>query len=165
MTLTLLQGEKATVTHDDNTTYSVHTELLMDASPEKVWAVLTDFDKLKEWSPNLIRFEGEFRKDGQAKVTFLIGVGNMTQDFNHPLVHFEEGKMFGWSAPIPHMGMKDNHKYIVQPVDGEPDKTLFIQTDQFHGQGAHLIGGMLSNGAMQGYAAFNRALKKRVEEM
>uniref|UniRef100_A0A6U1SAK4 SRPBCC domain-containing protein n=1 Tax=Cyclophora tenuis TaxID=216820 RepID=A0A6U1SAK4_CYCTE len=159
----LMEGEEASLTHDDGTTYSISSELLIDAPPEKVWAVLTDFDKLSEWSPGMIKFEGEFRKDGPAKVTFLIGVGSHTQIFNHPLIHFDEGKMFGWSAPIPHMGMKDNHKYIVEPTDD--GKTKFIQTDQFHGQGAHLIGGMLANGALSGYVAFNRALKKRVEEM
>lgn len=161
----LLEGEKAAVTHVDGTTYSIETEVIIDAPAEKVWAVLTDFDKLEEWSPGLVKFEGEFRKDGPAKVTFLIGVGSHTQTFNHPLIYFEEGKLFGWSAPLPHMFIKDNHKYIVEPLDGDDSKCKLIQTDQFHGHGVTLIGGMMAHGCMTQYVTFNRALKKRVEEM
>lgn len=163
MVLELLENEQAYVKHDECQTYNIYTELEINASAEKVWAVLTDFDKLKEWSPGMIEFEGEFRKDGPAKVTFLIGVGNHTQVFDHPLIHFEEGKMFGWSAKLPLVHMQDNHKYIVEPISDE--KCKFIQTDDFHGQGALVAGGMLANGTMSAYVAFNRALKQRAEEM
>lgn len=135
----------------------------MNAPAEKVWAVLTDFDKLAEWSSSFVAFEGEFRKDGPAKVTFKMGIGNLTQVFDHPLVHFEEGRMFGWSAPIPMMHMHDNHKYIVE--QREDGTTQFIQTDQFVGSGAHWVGGMLSKQTMQSYVQFNRDLKARVEGM
>jgi len=163
MPATLLEGERASVTHDDSETYSIYTEALIDASPEKVWSVLTDFDKIAEWSPGLIKFEGEFRKNGPAKVTFLLGIGSHTQTFDHPLVHFEEGKEFGWSAPLPYMGFKDNHKYIVEPA--EDGKAKIVQTDDFHGHSMHLIGAMLATGAKDSYVKFNRALKERVEAM
>ena len=63
MAFQILDGEIGEVTHDDRNTYSVHTEVTIDAPPEKVWAVLTDFDKLAEWSSSFVAFEGEFRKD------------------------------------------------------------------------------------------------------
>lgn len=163
MAFQLLDGEIGEVTHDNRKSYSVHTEVTIDAPPEKVWAVLTDFEKLAEWSPGMVAFEGEFRQDGPAKVTFKIGIGQHTQNFDHPLVHFEEGRMFGWSAPLPMMHMHDNHKYIVEPR--EDGKTQFIQSDQFVGSGAHYIGGMFARQTMQNYVEFNRALKARVEGM
>ena len=161
MVLELVEGEKASVSHDDSTTYTIETELIINCKAATVWKILTDFDKLAEWSPGMVKFEGEFRKDGPAKVTFLIGVGEHTQTFEHPLIYFEEGRMFGWSAPLPHMHMTDNHKYIVEPLDETTSK--IIQTDQFHGHGAHLIGGHLANGTLHAYVKFNRALKKRAE--
>lgn len=164
MVLELLDGEKASVSHDDCTTYKIDTELVIHASAAKVWQILTDYEKWAEWSPGPIHFEGKFEKDGPAKITFLIGVGNHTQVFDHPLIHFEEGKLFGWSAPLPHMGMTDNHKYIVEPIDGTTsEKCKIIQTDEFHGNGAILMGGMMANGAKTAYVEFNRALKKRAE--
>lgn len=144
MVLELIEGEKGSVTHDDATTYAVETELTINAPSDKVWGILTDFDKIADWSPGMIKFEGEFRLNGPAKVTFLIGIGQHTQTFEHPLIYFEEGHMFGWSAPLPYMHMSDNHKYIVEPIDEKSCK--IIQTDQFHGHGAHLVGAALANG-------------------
>lgn len=163
MTFELREGEVGNVTHDDGETYSIHTEVTIDAPPAKVWAILTDFDKLEEWSSSFIKFEGEFRKDGPAKVTFKVGIGNLAQTFDHPLIHFEEGRLFGWSAPLPYMHMHDNHKYIVEPR--EDGKTQFIQSDQLVGSGARWIGGMMSQQIMQTYVQFNRELKARVEGM
>ena len=161
MAFQLLEGEIGEVTHHENNKYSIHTEITINAPHEKVWAVLTDFDKLSEWSSSFIKFEGEFRKDGPAKVTYKVGVGNLTQDFEHPLIFFEEGHLFGWSAPLPHMHMHDGHKFIVKPR--EDYRTKFIQIDGFVGRGAHWIGGLMARQTMQSYVMFNRELKARVE--
>ena len=59
-----------------------------------------------------------------------IGVGNMTQDFKRTLVHFEDGRTFGWSGDS-FLGMHDNHQYIVEAQ--EDGKTRFIQKDQLIG--------------------------------
>ena len=163
-----MDGEKASVTHNDQDTYMVHTEIPINASPEIVWKVLSDYEHWKDWSPGPIQFEGEFRKDGPAKVTFLlanVGGHKMTQTFDHPLVHFEEGRMFGWSAPIPNMGITDNHQYIVEAGTDDPTNTTrFVQTDSFRGTAMHYFGCVLANGAQNTYMEFNRALKKRCEE-
>jgi len=53
----LLDAEKADVTHPAEDTVAVHTEVLIDA-PEKVWAVLTDFERLSECSNTLVGMEG-----------------------------------------------------------------------------------------------------------
>ena len=44
----LRESEIATIAHDERNKYGIHTEVIIDATPEKVWAVLTDFDKLAE---------------------------------------------------------------------------------------------------------------------
>ena len=163
MAFELREGEIAEITHDDKTTYSIHTEITIDAPPEKVWAVLTDFDKLSEWSDSPCRLEGDFRKDGMIEADFKLGIGNMTNTVKHQLIHFEEGRMFGWSDPLPMPGTRDNHKYIVEPR--EDGKTQFIQTDQVTGRGAHWVGGMMARQFNQMYVVFNRALKERVEGM
>ena len=94
-------------------------------------------------------------------MTILVDIGKLTQDFDHPLVHFDEGRMFGWSAPLPHMGMQDNHQYIVEPIDER--RCRMIQSDEFRGRGSWFLGGMRSRAALKTCMDFDRALKERAE--
>lgn len=163
MGLHLKEGEKAEVTHPKDDIFAVHTEVLIDAPPEKVWAVLTDFDRLSEWSNNFVGLEGEFRDGGQITVTFK--AGPMRQRIDHEVKFFEDGLSFGWSDPLM-MGISDHHIYQVNPTDD--GKTRFVQTDHVKGPHGHLgyhIGHQLANGMMQSYVEFNRRLKARVESM
>ncbi|MEM7539068.1 MAG: SRPBCC domain-containing protein [Chloroflexota bacterium] len=163
MAFQFLEGEIGTVEKAEGHTVLIHTEVVINAHPDVVWAVLTDWAKLSEWSPGLINLTGDFRKDGTITATFKLGIGEHTQDFTHPLIHFEEGRMFGWSDPLPYMaGMTDNHIYKLEPLP--EDRTRFVQTDQLAGGLAHVIGTHMARGMMHAYVEFNRALKVRVEE-
>ncbi len=75
MSLQLLYGEKAELTNPEDDTFAVHTEIFIDAPPEKVWAVLIDFERLAEWSNNFIGLESNFRDGGQITSTFKGGAG------------------------------------------------------------------------------------------
>jgi len=159
----LLEGEKAEVTHPAEDTFAVHTEVLIDAPPEKVWAVLTDFERLSEWSNNLVGLEGDFREGGQITVTFKSGP--FDQKIEHEVKFFEDGRSFGWSDPLM-MGISDHHIYQVNATDD--GKTLFVQTDHVKGPHGHVgyhIGHQLAQGMMQSYVEFNRRLKARVDSM
>lgn len=159
----LLDGEKAEVTHPAEDTFAVHTEVLIDAPPEKVWAVLTDFERLSEWSNNLVGLEGDFRDGGQITVSFK--AGPLTQKLQHEVKFFEEGRSFGWSDPL-FSGLSDHHIYQVNATDD--GKTLFVQTDHVKGTHGHIgyhIGHQLALGTMHAYVEFNRRLKARVESM
>ncbi|MEL6526994.1 MAG: SRPBCC domain-containing protein [Chloroflexota bacterium] len=161
MSFQLLDGEKGDVTHPAEDVFEIYTEVLIDAPPEKVWAVLTDFDKLSEWSNNLVGLEGDFRDGGQITVYFK--AGPFTQELKHEVKFFEEGRSFGWSDPL-FSGLSDRHVYQVNATDD--GKTLFVQTDQVKGVHGHIgyhIGQQLANGTMHSYVEFNRRLKARVE--
>lgn len=163
MGMQLREGEKAEVTHPVDDTFAIHTEVLIDAPPAKVWEVLTDFERLSEWSNNLVGLEGDFREGGQITVSFQ--AGPLTQKLDHEVKFFKEGYSFGWSDPL-FMGLSDRHIYQVNET--EDGKTLFVQTDEVKGSHGHIgyhIGHQLANGTMQAYIEFNRRLKGRVESV
>lgn len=162
MSFQLLEGEKGEVTNPSEDLFEVYTELLIDAPPEKVWAVLTDFERLSEWSNTLVSLEGDFHEGGQIKIQYK--VGPLTQHLQHQVKFFEDGRSFGWSDPLM-MGLSDRHIFQVNPTDD--GKTLFVQTDHIKGIHGHLgyhIGNQLAVGMMHSYVEFNRRLKARVEE-
>lgn len=40
-------------------TETIETEIMIDTSPERVWAALTDYGRYGEWNPYIFRIEGE----------------------------------------------------------------------------------------------------------
>ncbi len=163
MPFQLLEGEKGEVAHPSEDLFEVYTEVLIDAPPEKVWEVLTDFNKLSEWSNALVGLEGEFREGGQIKVQYK--AGPLTQHLEHEVKFFEDGRSFGWSDPL-FAGLSDHHIYQVNATDD--GQTLFVQTDYIkgiHGHVGYHIGHQLAQGMMHSYVEFNRRLKARVESI
>ena len=48
--------------------YKIHTEIIIDVSPEKVWKVLTDSERQKEWSNSIFISEGDIKDDSNIIV-------------------------------------------------------------------------------------------------
>jgi uncharacterized protein YndB with AHSA1/START domain len=40
----------------------IKTEILINASPDKVWAILTDFDNYPSWNPFITSLKGEVKE-------------------------------------------------------------------------------------------------------
>jgi len=51
----------------------LHTELFIDAPPERVWSVLTDFGGYPAWNPLLLEARGEAR-EGARRLVWKGGV-------------------------------------------------------------------------------------------
>ena len=139
---------------------TVHTEIVIDAPPEAVWAVLTDWGQLDQWSPSIRGMEGDIRDGGQVVVDYVHPGNGKTLVLDHTLIYIE-GQRFGWSDPM--IGrVRDHHLFTVEAL---PDgRTRFTQDDEIKGGLlARLIGPGFSELMLSSYQAFNTALKTRVE--
>ena len=72
-----------------------------------------------------------------------------------------EGEEFYWAEKGPG-GIRDNHHFIVESAGN--GKTKFIQSDEIMKGVTWLMGANLSKMYADGYQAFNRNLKKEVEQ-
>ena len=45
----------------------LHSEIVIDASPERVWDVLTDFASYPQWNPFIRRISGELEVGGTPR--------------------------------------------------------------------------------------------------
>jgi hypothetical protein len=75
-------------------------------------------------------------------------------------IFYEEGKLFGWSEKA-FMGIKDNHKFIVETYGD--NQTRFIQSDKFEEGAIWLIGRRITKVLCEKHTEFNRSLKAEVE--
>ena len=57
---------------------SVHAELVIAASPEEIWRVITDTASYSEWNPILVEANGEFVEGGSVSYMMKIGDGDPT---------------------------------------------------------------------------------------
>jgi hypothetical protein len=151
---------KNKITKHSLTKWSVYTEVIIDAPIEKVWKELTNFKEMALWSTSLQNLSGDFKKNGIVEVDFMDDKGKVAK-YKHKLVHFEEGKLFGWSDPFI-MGITDNHTYQLEKISST--QTKFIQSDEANGFATLFLGKMITNFFLTAYTDFNKNLKQRVEK-
>ena len=141
--------------------HKVYTDIVIDAPPDEVWAVLTDFERMPDWSSTFQGLTGDFSNGGTVNALFL-QQGNVTP-FEHVL-NLDEGVSFNWSDPFPFApDMTDDHTFLVEAFgDGQ---TRFIQTDVFTGTGSEGLTTLgLATIVRDAYVSFNRELKNEVEK-
>jgi len=137
--------------------WSIYTETIIDASKEKVWSVLTDFDQMPNWSKTLQKIEGDLTTGSKTKVHYIFQ-GKM-REIEHTMVGYEDGTQFGWSDTLIPL-TKDYHLYRVEAL---PDgRSKFIQTDRVKGLTAFLVSKMLIEEMLGTYPVFNESLKVMV---
>lgn len=142
---------------------TISTSILIDAAPAQVWASLTNFESMPDWSTGTLQgMTGDIRNGGSVVVTFLFGVDDAGNPISNEIPHtliFEDGEKIGWSDLFPADigGGHDNHIYAVQPCG---DKTLFTQSDEIvdNPYAVNFVTQLLA-----GYQLFNAELKAVVE--
>lgn len=136
----------------------VYTDIIIDATPEQVWEVLTDYATMPSWSTTLQGISGDVSNGGSATVHFL-NAGAVV-DIDHTLI-YEEGLMFGWSEETSSApGIYDHHIYRVEACGSQ---TRFVQSDQFIGESTSLSPFELAGFVLGFYTTFNEELKAEVE--
>lgn len=138
----------------------IHTEILIDASSEKVWRTLTDIESSSRWSHSIILVSGII-KDGED-LTVKIKLSPkipFTKKYHHK-IYVRAGQCFGWDDTRI-LGAHDKHKFIVERVNDRT--TRFIHSDELIGGMTWLIGDMKMRMLKTLYTRFNRELKEEAE--
>ena len=139
--------------------WQAHTDIVIEATPEQVWEVLTDFEAMPTWSSSLQRIDGDLSDGAAVVVTFTIF--EMTFELDHTLI-YEAGEHYGWSDPVAGFdGITDHHLYVIEETDGT--HTLFTQEDTYTGTSEAATAQDLAEMTAPVYSAFNRELEAEVE--
>lgn len=139
---------------------TIETERVVDAPPEAVWAVLTDFSAYSEWNPFIPRIEGVPREGEQLRVR-IEPPESRGATFRPEVQAAEPNRRLAWLGHlfVPHL-FDGHHEFRLEPLDGG-ERTRFVQRETL---GGVLVPFLLDADAVrQGFEAMNGALAERAE--
>lgn len=140
----------------------IKTQILINASPEKVWAVLTNFEKYPEWNPFIKSIKGDV-KVGSKIIAILEPPESKGMTFKPKVLVFDSKKEFRWLGHLLFPGLFDGeHKFeLIENYDGT---TTFVQSENFKGILVPLFKRMLDVNTVNGFNLMNQKLKELAEQ-
>ena len=141
---------------------SIETSIEIDAPPERVWEVFSDFASYPDWNPFVALLTGQVEV-GERIEARLTPPGGKAMTFTPRVIAFTPEKEFRWLGNLLMPGLFDGeHQFLLEPIDGT--RTRFIQREDFTGVLVPLILRMVGTSTRAGFEAMNTALKQRVDE-
>jgi hypothetical protein len=141
----------------------ISTEIRINASPEKIWSVLTDFEKYPEWNPFIKSIEGSPKVNNRIKAQ-IQAPGSREMTFKPKVLVHDENQKFAWLGHLFFPGLFDGrHQFEIK--DNGDGTCTFIQSESFKGVLVPLFKSMLDNETLEGFRAMNESLKVRSESL
>ena len=140
----------------------VLTSLAIDASPRRVWEVLTDFDAYREWNP-LIRAPRGRAVAGEP-FDFRLALGPIAVPIAARVVR-ADGQELRWEGPRNRLQAplgRGSHYFRLEPLG--PDRTRLVHGEAFDGPLFGLSWRLVGPRLQEAYASLNRAIKARAEQ-
>jgi hypothetical protein len=136
-------------------------EIEIDAPPERVWAVVTDFAAYRDWNPFIRRISGEQREGARLEVR-IEPPGGRAMTFKPTVRAVAPNRELRWLGRLLLPGVFDGeHSLRIEPL--EAGRSRFVQSERFSGVLVGLAKGTLAK-TEAGFDQMNAALKARVEE-
>jgi len=133
----------------------------IDASPERVWGILTDLPSYVLWNPFIHRAYGLVQMGEKIEVHMKLP-GAEESTFFPTITLMEPCRELRWSGHLYVAGLFDREQdFRIEPL-GE-DRVHFVQREGFTGVLVQLIMPKLEDAVRQGMEAMNMALKERAE--
>jgi|SRR5690606_6361177 len=141
--------------------HHLHTEIEIDASAERVWAVLCDFSSYPQWNPFIRSVIGAPRQGARLQIV-IEPSGGKAMRFSPVVLAAETERELRWLGRFLLPGVFDGeHRFLIEPL-GE-DKVRFQQSERFSGLLVGLLRGSLDRDTKRGFEKMNQALKARAE--
>jgi len=139
----------------------LRSEIGINATPERVWEVLTDLDAFEQWNPFIRRVSGN-PQAGERLDVFIEPPGGRSMTFRPKVLRAEPGREFRWLGYLFVPGLFDGeHIFEIEPL--EEGRVRLVQREEFRGILAPLLLRSLETSTRRGFEAMNQALKERAE--
>lgn len=139
----------------------LRTHIEINASPERVWRILTDFAAYPHWNPFIPRASGSARR-GERLTIRLQPVGGRGMTFRPTVLEADPRKRLRWIGRVLVPGVFDGeHSFTIEPL-GE-GRVRVVQQEHFSGLLVPLLARSLDRRTLPAFEQMNQALKRRAE--
>lgn len=141
--------------------FTLDTEIEINATPQRVWDILSDFPAYGQWNPLSPAISGELRTGATISVTIQPAQGKPMVS-KCRLTACEPLKKLCWlgSAPIPGL-VSGEHSLEIEALPN--GKVRFRNSEVMKGLLTPFIKGIYDKNFPAQFIAMNEALKKRAE--
>jgi hypothetical protein len=140
-------------------TFEVRHDLMIDTTPERVWAVLTDFASYPEWNPLVRSFEGELHEGARVLAVFEPMPGRRVRA-RPTLTAVDKPRRLAWAGKVGLEAlMRGEHSYELVPRGGGVE---LVNREVFEGLLVPLARPLLRR-TQAGYVRNSEAIKARAE--
>lgn len=144
--------------------YTLIDEMEIAASADRVWAVLTEFERYPDWNPYILRLETD-RQPG-SRITLRIVQPNWKKPLTlHPrLTNLDDRyREVRWEGRVGIPLIFDtNHWIRVERI--EDDRSRVVQAERFSGLFSSLLPSSARRATKLAFRLMAKALRERVEE-
>jgi hypothetical protein len=138
----------------------ISTEIEIEATPDRVWQVVCDFDAYPDWNPFIRDISGKAERGSKLKVR-IEPPGGRGMTFKPTVLAAEPQRELRWLGRLLIPGVFDGeHSFRIETAD--EGRVRFIQSERFRGALVPLFGKNLEK-TERGFGAMNEALKRRAE--
>jgi hypothetical protein len=139
----------------------IETDIEIDASPKRVWALLTNFARMPDWNPFIRSISGNLAQGAQLSV-LIAPPGKPGMRFKPTVLSVRPERELRWLGRVLISGLFDGeHYFLLEPI--EEGRTRLTQGEKFSGLLVGLLSGTLP-ATEAGFKAMNAALKRRAEQ-
>ncbi|MDO5091374.1 MAG: SRPBCC domain-containing protein [Cardiobacteriaceae bacterium] len=137
------------------------SEIVIDAPPQAVWQVLTDFAAYPAWNPFIVGINGEVANGARLDVR-IQPVGGKMMRFRPQIIACDVPQHLRWRGTLIIPGLFDGeHDFRLERLaDG---RTRLLHSETFSGLLVRPLAKKLEAQTLPGFVAMNAALKERVE--
>ncbi|MFJ9061059.1 SRPBCC family protein [Streptomyces sp. NPDC102409] len=139
----------------------------IEATPEEVWQVLTDFAAYPEWNPFMTSAEvtskgGRLEEGARMRIVLHSGTGDTT--FTPEILAAEPGRELRWLGRMGPGWIADGeHRFLIERTG--PGRVRLTQSEEFTGVAVPFFAGQLKSDTLPQFRAMNEALAQRAGEL
>lgn len=139
----------------------IQTAIVINASRERVWQILTDFERYPEWNPFILSIKGQLAVGNRLENT-LSSKGKAFR-FKPRVVAVAPNQYFAWRGSLFVKGLFDGHHFFQLESLG-PNQVNLVHGEQFSGLLSGSILKKIGDDTRNNFIAMNQALKQRAEQ-